>query len=63
MVETPGPPSFGRNWLSQIQLNWGEIKALKLSKTPQGVMQQKVDQLLLQYKSVFGCGYTERPQG
>ena len=43
VVETPGPALFGRNWLSQIQLNWGEIKALKLSKTPQGVMQQKVD--------------------
>ena len=53
VVETPGPALFGRNWLSQIQLNWGEIKALKLSKTPQGVMQQKVDQLLQQYESVF----------
>ncbi|XP_015772324.1 PREDICTED: uncharacterized protein K02A2.6-like [Acropora digitifera] len=56
VVETPGPALFGRNWLSQIQLNWGEIKALKLSKTPQGVMQQKVDQLLQQYESVFSEG-------
>ena len=56
VVETPGPALFGRNWLSQIQLNWDEIKALKLSKTPQGVMQQKVDQLLQQYESVFSEG-------
>ena len=48
VVDTPGPALFESNWLSQIQLNWGEIKALKLSKTPQGVMQQKVDQLLKQ---------------
>ena len=48
-----GTALFGRNWLSQIQLNWGEIKALKLSKTPQEVMEQKVDQLLQQYESVF----------
>ena len=56
VVETPGPALFGRDWLSQIQLNWGEIKALKLSKTPQGVMQQKGDQLLQQYESVFSEG-------
>ena len=53
VVETPGPALFGSNWLSQIQLNWGKIKALKLSKTPEGVMQRKVDQLLQQYESVF----------
>ena len=45
VVETPGPALFGRNRLSQTQLNWGEIKALKL--------QQRVDQLLQQYESVF----------
>ena len=45
VVETPGPALFGRNRLSQIQLIWGVIKALKL--------QQKVDQLLQQYESVF----------
>ena len=48
VVETPGPVLFGGDWLSKIQLNWGEIKALKLSKTPEGVMQRKVDQLLQQ---------------
>ena len=53
MVETPGPALFGRDWLSKIQLDWGEIKALKLSQTPEGVMQQKVDQLLQQYETVF----------
>ena len=56
VVETPGPALFGRDWLSKIQLNWGEIKALKLSKNPEGVMQRKVDQLLQQYESVFSEG-------
>ena len=56
VVETPGPALFGRDWLSNIQLNWGKIKALKLSKTPEGVMQRKVDQLLQQYESVFSEG-------
>ena len=56
VVETPGPVLFGGDWLSKIQLNWGEIKALKLSKTPEGVMQRKVDQLLQQYESVFSEG-------
>ena len=37
VVETLGPTLLGHNWLSQIQLNWGEIKALKLSKNPEGV--------------------------
>ena len=53
VVETPGPALFWRDWLSKIQLKWGEIKALKLSKTPEGVMQRKVDQLSQQYDSVF----------
>ena len=46
VVETPEPALFGRDWLPKIQLKWGEIKALKLSKTPGVVMQRKVDQLL-----------------
>ena len=53
VVETPGPALFWRDWLSKIQLKWGEIKAFKLSKTPEGVMQRKVDQLSQQYDSVF----------
>ena len=56
VVETPGPALFGRDWLSKIQLDWGEIKALKLSQTPEGVMQHKVDQLLQKYESVFSEG-------
>ena len=56
VVETPGPALFGRDWLSKIQLDWGEIKALKLSKTPKGGMQHKVDQLLQKYESVFSEG-------
>ena len=46
VVETPEPALFGRDWLPKIQLKWGEIKVLKLSKTPGVVMQRKVDQLL-----------------
>ena len=53
MVETPGPALFGRNRLSQIQLIWGVIKALKL--------QQNVDQLLQQYESVFFEVVVTRP--
>ena len=56
VVETPGPALFGRDWLSKIQLDWGEIKALKLSQTPEGIMQHKVDQLLRKYESVFSEG-------
>ena len=56
VVETPGPALFGRDWLSKIQLDLGEIKALKLSKTPKGGMQHKVDQLLQKYESVFSEG-------
>ena len=46
VVETPEPALFGLDWLPKIQLKWGKIKALKLSKTPGVVMQRKVDQLL-----------------
>ena len=53
IVETPGPALFG---LSKIQLDWGAIKALKLSQTPEGVMEHKVDQLLQKYESVFSEG-------
>ena len=47
---------MGRDWPSKIQLDWGEIKALKLSLTPDRVMQHKVDQLLQQHESVFSEG-------
>lgn len=53
VVETQGPALFGRDWLSNIQLNWGEIKTFKLSKTSEGGMARKVDQLLQKYESVF----------
>ena len=56
VVETPGPALMGRDWPSKIQLDWGEIKALKLSLTPDRVMQHKVDQLLQQHESVFSEG-------
>ena len=46
VVETPGPALFGRDWPSKIQLDWGEIKALKLSQILDRVMQHKEDQLL-----------------
>ena len=56
VVDTPGPALFGHDWLSKIQLDWSEIKALKLSKTPKGGMQHKVDQLLQKYESVCSEG-------
>ena len=56
MVETPGPALFGRVCFSKIQLDWGEMKALKLSKAPKGGMQHNVDQLLQKYESVFSEG-------
>ena len=56
VVETPGQALFGHDWLSKIQLDWGEIKALKVSKTLKGGMQRKVDQLLQKYESVFSEG-------
>ena len=58
VVETPGPALFGCDWVSKLQLDWGEIKALKLSKTLKGGMQHKVhvDQLLQKYESVFSEG-------
>jgi len=56
VVETPGPALFGRDWLSKIQLDWGEIKALQLSQTPEGIMQHKVNHLLRKYESVFSEG-------
>ena len=56
VVETPGPALFGCDWLSKIQLDWVEIKALQLSKTPKGGMEHKVGQLLQKYESVFSKG-------
>ena len=56
VVETPGPALFGCDWLSKIQLDCYEIKALKLSKTLKGGMHHKVDQLLQKYESVFSEG-------
>ena len=53
VVEKPGPALFGHEWLSKIHVDWGEIKTLKFSQTPEGVMQQKVNQLLQQYETVF----------
>ena len=53
VVDTPGPALFGRDWPSKIQLDWGEIKALKLSQILDRVMPHKEDQLLQWYESVF----------
>ena len=36
VVETLGRPLFGRDWLSKLQLNSGEFKPLKHSKTLEG---------------------------
>ena len=40
VVETPGPALFRRDWPSKIQLDWGGIKALKLSQILDRVIQQ-----------------------
>ena len=40
VVETPGPALFRRDWPSKIQLDWGGIKALKLSQILDSVIQQ-----------------------
>ena len=59
VVEAPGPALFGHGWLFKIQLDWGEIKALKISKTPKEGMQHNVDQLLQKYESVFSEGVSK----
>ena len=43
VVEGRGPSLFGRNWLEEVQLDWGSIKAVK----------SELDQLLLRYEEVF----------
>ena len=53
VVETPGPALFGRDWLSKIQLDWGEIKALKLSQTPNVAQSGSV---VAEVQSVFSEG-------
>ena len=32
VVRKGGPPLFGREWLHHFQLNWKEIKSLKISQ-------------------------------
>ena len=43
VVEGDGPSLFGRNWLGDIQLDWGSIKKLRAP----------LDELLEEYKEVF----------
>ncbi|CAB4018206.1 Hypothetical predicted protein [Paramuricea clavata] len=53
VIESPGPALFGRDWLSVIKLDWGEIKALKVNQATDNETQGKVNNLLKKYKSVF----------
>lgn len=52
LVETPGPALFWRDWLAQIQLKWGEIKA----RMATGAIRHKVGQWLQKFASVFSEG-------
>ena len=56
MVETPGPALFGRDWLSEIRLNWGEIKTLKLNQTSSESRPSELEDMLKEYESVFTDG-------
>ena len=53
VIESSGPSLFGRDWLSVIKLDWGEIKALKVNQATDNETQGKVNHLLEKYKSVF----------
>ena len=46
VIESPGPALFGRDWLSVIKLDWGEIKALKVNQATDNETQGKVNHLL-----------------
>ena len=52
VVETQGPPLFGRDWLHQIHLDWKQICAISKEKPPQET-QRKLDKLLDEYSEVF----------
>ena len=56
VVETPGPALFGRDWLSEIRLDWGEIKTLKLSQTQSECKLKELEEMLKEYESVFTDG-------
>ena len=49
VVHNGGPPLFGRDWLSDIQLDWQHIKSLRQTKRT-----WNLDSLLNKYGVVFG---------
>ncbi|KAK3731884.1 hypothetical protein QZH41_000659 [Actinostola sp. cb2023] len=51
VVETTGPPLFGRDWLHQIQLDWRVIKSL--SKEPEHHSEKELQEILERHKEVF----------
>ena len=53
VIDSPGPALFGRDWLSVIKLDLGEIKALKVNQATDNETQGKVNHLLKKYKSMF----------
>ncbi len=53
VLESPGLALFGRDWLSVIKLDWGEIKAHNVNQATNDETKDKVNQLLEKYKGVF----------
>ena len=43
VVDGDGPSLLGRNWLSYIQLDWKNIHAIMVSKSPSYVMEKYAD--------------------
>ena len=48
VIKGSGPSLFGRDWLSQLKLNWREINTL---------MGVRLDEILAQHKEVFKEGF------
>jgi hypothetical protein len=69
MVRKGGPPLFGREWLHHFQLNWKEIKSLRISQETESSNSKivkvageyeksnpKLHKLLVKYKDLFRIG-------
>jgi hypothetical protein len=69
VVRKGGPPLFGREWLHHFQLNWKEIKSLKISQETESSNSKivkvaeeyeksnpKLHKLLVKYKDLFRNG-------
>ncbi len=56
VIESPGTALFGRDWLSVIKLDWGEIKAFNVN---QATNDETKDKVKVQ-KSVFAFGKVQK---